>query len=64
MAAIEPSQKRSADVVAHDSVVALKLTNAQFMAIGRSFPQIWLPLARELARRLFQRNELIPPPND
>lgn len=64
MAAIEPSQKRSADVVAHDTVVALKLTNAQFMNLGRSFPQIWLPIARELSRRLFQRNELIPPPNE
>jgi len=64
MAAIEPSQKRSADVVAHDTVVALKLTNPQFMALGRRFPQIWLPLARELSRRLFQRNELIPPPNE
>lgn len=64
MAAIEPSQKRSADVVAHDSVVALKLTNPQFMSLGRRFPQIWLPLARELSRRLFQRNDLIPPPNE
>jgi predicted nucleotide-binding protein len=64
MAAIEPSQKRSADVVSHDSGVALKLTNAQFMALGRKFPQIWLPLARELSRRLLQRNELIPPPNE
>ena len=64
MAAIEPSQKRSADVVAHDTVVALKLTNAQFMSLGRSFPQIWLPIARELSRRLYQRNEMIPPPNE
>lgn len=64
MAAIEPSQKRSEDVVAHDTVVALKLTNAQFMSLGRSFPQIWLPIARELSRRLYQRNELIPPPNE
>jgi CRP/FNR family cyclic AMP-dependent transcriptional regulator len=64
MAAIEPSQRRSADVVAHDTVVALKLTNAQFMKLGRSFPQIWLPIARELSRRLFQRNDLIPPPNE
>jgi predicted nucleotide-binding protein len=64
MAAIEPSQKRSADVVAHDTVVTLKLSNTQFMTLGRRFPQIWLPLARELSRRLFQRNELIPPPNE
>ena len=64
MAAIEPSQKRSGDVVAHDTVVAFKLTNSQFMALGRIYPQIWLPIARELSRRLFQRNELITPPNE
>lgn len=64
MAAIEPSQKRSADVVANDTVVALKLSNAQFMTIGRSYGQIWLPIARDLSRRLYERNELIPAPND
>lgn len=64
MAAIEPSQKRSADVIAHDTVVALKLSNPQFMKLGRTFPQIWLPIARELSRRLFQRNELISAPNE
>jgi|ERR1019366_7516960 predicted nucleotide-binding protein len=64
MAAIEPAQKRSADVVAHDTVVALKLDNAHFMSLGRAHPQIWLPIARELSRRLYQRNELIPPPNE
>jgi len=64
MAAIEPSQKRSADVVAHDTVVALKLSSAQFAEIGNEFPQIWKPLARELSRRLFQRNETIPAPNE
>jgi|SRR5579863_371653 len=64
MAAIEPAQKRSADVVAHDTVVALKLTNPVFMSLGRTFPQIWFPIARELSRRLFQRNEMLSPPNE
>jgi predicted nucleotide-binding protein len=64
MAAIEPSQKRSADVVAHDTVVALKLSNAQFMKLGQQYPQIWLPIAQELSRRLFERNELISAPNE
>jgi CRP/FNR family cyclic AMP-dependent transcriptional regulator len=64
MAAIEPAQKRSATVVAHDTVVALKLSSAQFMSIGHANPQIWLPIARELSRRLLQRNDLIPPPNE
>jgi hypothetical protein len=64
MAAIEPAQKRSATVVAHDTVVALKLTNATFMWLGKAYPQIWLPIAREPSRRLYQRNELITPPNE
>lgn len=64
MATIEPAQKRSATVVANDKVVALKMTNATFMALGKAYPQIWLPIARELSRRLYQRNELIKPPNE
>jgi CRP/FNR family transcriptional regulator, cyclic AMP receptor protein len=64
MAALEPAQKRSATVIAHNTLVVLRLTSAAFMSIGRAFPQIWLPIAQELSRRLHQRNELIPPPND
>lgn len=64
MAAIEPAQKRSATVVALDTTVALKLSSAQFMSIGHAHPQIWLPIAREVSRRLLQRNDLIQPPND
>jgi CRP/FNR family cyclic AMP-dependent transcriptional regulator len=64
MAAIEPTLKRSATVVANDKVVALKLPSATFMAIGNTYPQIWLPMARELSRRLYQRNTLIQPPNE
>jgi CRP/FNR family transcriptional regulator, cyclic AMP receptor protein len=64
MAAIEPAQKRSATVVAHDTLVALKVKSADFSSIGKDYPQIWLPIARELSRRLLQRNDLIPPPNE
>jgi predicted nucleotide-binding protein len=64
MAAIEPALKRSADVIALDTVVALKINSPNFVEIGSLFPQIWLPLARELSRRLYQRNDLIPPPNE
>jgi predicted nucleotide-binding protein len=63
MAAIEPSLKRSASVVAIQTVVALKLTSGDFMRLGERHPQIWLPMARELSRRLFQRNSTIPVPN-
>ena len=48
MAAIEPAQKRSATVVAHDTLVALKVKSADFSSIGKDYPQIWLPIAREL----------------
>jgi CRP/FNR family cyclic AMP-dependent transcriptional regulator len=64
MAAIEPSQKRSATVLALETVVALKLKSVDFGTVGEEFPQIWLPIAQELSRRLFQRNDLIPPPNE
>ncbi len=64
MAAIEPAQKRSATIVALETVVALKLSSLEFNSIGNEYPKIWLPIARELARRLFQRNALIPTPNE
>ena len=39
---------------------ALKLTNAQFMSLGRSFPQIWLPIAREsMADSNDKRNKIM-----
>lgn len=64
MAAIEPSQKRSATVVAQDTVVALKATSVDLMEIGNQFPQIWLPIARVLSRRLFERNDMLKSPNE
>jgi CRP/FNR family cyclic AMP-dependent transcriptional regulator len=63
MAAIEPAQRRSASIVALETVVAIKLSSSDFNLIGQEFPKIWLPIARELSRRLFQRNALIPTPN-
>jgi CRP/FNR family cyclic AMP-dependent transcriptional regulator len=44
MAAIEPTLKRSATVVANDKVVSLKIPSATFMTIGNTYPQIWLPM--------------------
>ena len=63
MAAIEPSLPRSATVVATETVVAMRLSSGDFMALGVQFPQIWRPLAQELSRRLYQRNATIPVPN-
>jgi CRP/FNR family transcriptional regulator, cyclic AMP receptor protein len=64
MAAIEPSQPRSASNLALETVVALKVTGHEFDRIATAHPQIWKPLAREQARRLFERNKLITAPND
>jgi predicted nucleotide-binding protein len=63
MAAIEPSLRRSATVHVLEHVVALKLTSADFMQVGKTYPQIWLPIVQELARRLYQRNSSIFVPN-
>jgi CRP/FNR family transcriptional regulator, cyclic AMP receptor protein len=63
MAAIEASLLRSATVTALESVVALKITSAHFMELGEKFPQMWLLIARELSRRLHQRNSSIFVPN-
>lgn len=63
MAAIEPSLRRSATVHVLEHVVALKLTSADFMEVGKNHPQVWLPIAQELSRRLYQRNSSIFVPN-
>jgi predicted nucleotide-binding protein len=59
MAAIQPSQQRSATVTASTAAVVCKLTNAQFLDIARSYPETWRTIARELAWRLEQRNTLV-----
>lgn len=64
MAAIAPSQPRSASVVAEGTVVALKLTNDQFFEVAERHPKLWKPLAGELSRRLYQRNDDFKQPND
>lgn len=63
MAAIEPAQARSATVIAREPVIALRVSSASFFEVGERFGQIWLPIAKELARRLKQRNDDIPVPN-
>ena len=59
MAAIQPEQPRSASVIAVDEVVALKLAEPQLLDLGKRFPALYKTVARELARRLLQRNALI-----
>jgi CRP/FNR family cyclic AMP-dependent transcriptional regulator len=59
MAAIQPTQRRSATVQAREDSVVVKLTESQLAALGSQHSQIWLCFAKELARRLEQRNALV-----
>jgi predicted nucleotide-binding protein len=59
MAAIQPTQRRSATVVARESSVVMKLSEPQLATLGDQYPHIWRCIAKELARRLDQRNMLI-----
>lgn len=63
MSATEPSLKRSASIIALETVVALRVPSPAFGRIGTEHHK-WLPVARTLARRLYQRNELIRAPNE
>jgi CRP/FNR family cyclic AMP-dependent transcriptional regulator len=56
MAAIQPTQMRSATVTATEKSVVLKLTEAQLTEIAKLYPDVWRFIAKELARRLEQRN--------
>lgn len=56
MAAIEPIQRRSATVTAAEDVVALRLSEPDFHRIATQYPSVYRTIARELARRLLQRN--------
>lgn len=59
MAAIQPSQTRSATVVARDATVVAKLTEGDFADLAGRYPQMYRAIARELARRLLARNSTI-----
>lgn len=59
MAAIEPAQQRSATVIAADEVVAVRLPEPAFNAVAQANPSVYRNIARELSRRLLQRNALV-----
>ncbi len=59
MAAIEPTQKRAASVVATEEGVVARLSEAELAAYGSRYPEICRCLAKELSRRLLQRNALV-----
>lgn len=59
MAAITTFLPRAARVVALADSVVCKLSEAQFSEIADRYPQIWRGVAKELAHRLMQRNNLV-----
>jgi CRP/FNR family transcriptional regulator, cyclic AMP receptor protein len=59
MAAIQDAQPRSASVIANEKSVIAKLSEPQFAEVAARHPQIYRALARDLARRLDQRNRWV-----
>jgi CRP/FNR family cyclic AMP-dependent transcriptional regulator len=59
MAAAQPGQRRSATVIALGDAVVGKLQEKNLVLIGEKFPDLWRQIARELARRLLERNQFI-----
>lgn len=59
MSAIEPSQKRSATVIATDDSVVAKLSEPSLVDVASRHPDIYRNIARELARRQLQRNRFV-----
>jgi len=64
MAAIQPSQTRSASVIASTPGIVFKIANRAFLEVARENPEVWRTIARELARRLEQRNTLVATTHD
>lgn len=59
MAALHPSSKRSATVVAAESMVVASITEPQLTELATRFPALWRRLAIELAQRIRQRGILV-----
>lgn len=56
MAAIEPSQLRAASVIATETSVVARIKEADLADAGGRWPDVYRCLARELSKRLLQRN--------
>ena len=63
MALIDPSQPRSASVVAMEPTVGLIVSENEFAAIASDHPDMWRQIAKELADRLRQRGRFVRPSN-
>lgn len=59
MAAIQPTQRRSATVVTRSITVVARLGEPQFADIANRHPRLYRAIAQELSRRLMERNKLV-----
>jgi len=59
MAAIQPTQLRSATVIAAERIVALRVAEDVFSDLAGRFPGIYRSIAQELSRRLLDRNRTV-----
>lgn len=59
MVVVEPSQRRSADVVASEPALVAKFSYADISDIASRHSDIYRVIARTLARRLLERNKLV-----
>ena len=59
IAAADPSQPRSADVVGVEPGVALRLSEAMLTALAEQHPEMWRRLFIEANQRLIERNALV-----
>jgi predicted nucleotide-binding protein len=64
MAAIEPTQRRAASLVATEESVVAVLSEQDLASLGAQYTEIYLRIARELSRRLLQRNAHITATHD
>jgi predicted nucleotide-binding protein len=64
MAAIQAAQRRSATIIATEPSVVCKLSAAQFIEFIHAYPDIWRLIAKELARRILQRNAFVTQTHD
>jgi CRP/FNR family cyclic AMP-dependent transcriptional regulator len=59
MAAIEPTLKRAASVIALEASVVAAISEPQLAELGNTYPELYRCLAKELARRSEQRNAYV-----
>jgi len=59
MAVIEPTQRRSATVVADDVGIVARIGSGDFADLGSRYPEMYRHIAKVLSRRLSERNRLV-----